>query len=176
MKRVIVFGGTGWLGHNIVLELRRQGAEVTIATRGKKAAFLEEVAGIPQVTVDKTDEAAMKDLFAHAHWDAVIDSVPTSASLALVVKYAVGIDHYVHCSSTGGYAPLPFIPATRPPPTSASTSARAGPKRPSSTPRRSTTSTAQASPPPSSAPATSLAQGSSPSTTSADAAPSSCPA
>ena len=110
MKRVIVFGGTGWLGHNIVLELRRQGAEVTIATRGKKAAFLEEVADIPQVTVDKTDEAAMKDLFAHAHWDAVIDSVPTSASLALVVKYAVGIDHYVHCSSTGGYAPLPFIP------------------------------------------------------------------
>ena len=110
MKRILVFGGTGWLGHNIVLELKRQGADVTIATRGRKAVFLEEVADIPQITVDKTDEAAMKDLFANAHWDAVIDSVPTSASLALIVQYARGIDHYVHGSSTGGYAPLPFIP------------------------------------------------------------------
>ena len=110
MKSVLVFGGTGWLGHNIVLELKRMGAEVTIATRGRKATFAEEVAGIPQIVVDKTDEGAVKDLFAKAHWDAVIDSVPTSASLALIVKYAGALDHYVHCSSTGGYAPLPFIP------------------------------------------------------------------
>ena len=40
----------------------------------------------------------------------VIDTVPTERSIALIHKYATKIRHYIHCSSTGGYSPLPFIP------------------------------------------------------------------
>ena len=36
--KTIVFGGTGWLGHNIVLQLLNAGHEVTICCRGTWAA------------------------------------------------------------------------------------------------------------------------------------------
>ena len=107
--KCIVFGGTGWLGHNIVLQLIKAGQEVTICCRGKKTLFLENVSGVKTVTADKKDETAMKEILA-ARYDVVIDTVPTLESIELVHKYAVGLKHYIHCSSTGGYAPLPFIP------------------------------------------------------------------
>ena len=107
--KVIVFGGTGWLGHNIVLQLAQTHHEVTVCCRGRKKTFLSEVSGLKMVTADKKDAAAMKEILA-AGYDVVIDTVPTLESIALVRKYAVGLKHYIHCSSTGGYAPLPFVP------------------------------------------------------------------
>ena len=38
------------------------------------------------------------------------DSVPTEKSIEYIHKYARGMKQYIHCSSTGGYTPLPFIP------------------------------------------------------------------
>lgn len=107
--RIIVFGGTGWLGHNIVLQLAKTHHEVTVCCRGQKKAFLSEVSGLKMITADKKDENAMKEILA-AGYDVVIDTVPTLESIAYVQKYAVGLKHYIHCSSTGGYAPLPFVP------------------------------------------------------------------
>ena len=107
--RVIVFGGTGWLGHNIVLQLLEAGHDVTICCRGQKKAFADEVAKVKTVYADKHDEAAVRELF-RTPYDAVIDSVPTLEAIANIHKYAVNLSRYIHCSSTGGYAPLPFIP------------------------------------------------------------------
>ena len=106
--KVIVFGGTGWLGHHIVLQLLKAGHDVTICCRGQKKAFLDVVAQVKTVHADKYDEAAVEAVF-RTPYDAVIDSVPTQESVAIIHKYAGNI-RYVHCSSTGGYAPLPFIP------------------------------------------------------------------
>ena len=44
--KTIVFGGTGWLGHNIVLQLLDAGHDVTICSRGQKKLFLDEVAKV----------------------------------------------------------------------------------------------------------------------------------
>ena len=107
--RVLVLGGTGWVGHNIVLELLKGGYDVTIGCRGKKQNFTEEVSSVPMITVDKSSDESMKAVF-ETRYDAVIDTVPTLESIALVAKYAKGLKRYLHCSSTGGYAPLPFIP------------------------------------------------------------------
>ena len=107
--KAIVFGGTGWLGHNIVLQLLNAGHEVTICCRGQKKNFLAEVEKVKTVTADKKDEAAMKNILAE-RYDLIVDTVPTLESIALIRKYADGLKHYIHCSSTGGYAPLPFIP------------------------------------------------------------------
>ena len=51
----------------------------------------------------------MKKVF-ETSYTHVIDSVPTEKAIALILKYAKHLQHYLHCSSTGGYAPLPFIP------------------------------------------------------------------
>lgn len=107
--KIIVFGGTGWLGHNIVLDLVKGGYDVTICSRGKKAAFLKEVKEVKSISADKSSETAMQSILAE-RYDVVIDTVPDLKSIELVHKYAAGLKHYIHCSSTGGYAPLPFVP------------------------------------------------------------------
>ena len=107
--KIIVFGGTGWLGHNAVLQLLEAGHDVTICCRGQKKLFLDEVAKVKKIQANKKDEAAVRDIF-KTSYDVVIDTVPTLESIANIRKYAGNISQYIHCSSTGGYAPLPFIP------------------------------------------------------------------
>ncbi|MBP5639397.1 MAG: NAD-dependent epimerase/dehydratase family protein [Victivallales bacterium] len=106
---VLVLGGTGWLGHRIAREFSSRGDDVTILTRGQKKDFVENVSGIRQIVADKNDEAAMADVLREGYTH-IIDSVPSEKSIELVFKYAKGLTHYLHCSSTGGYAPLKTIP------------------------------------------------------------------
>ena len=107
--KVIIFGGTGWLGHNISKLLAEKGMDITIVTRGRKQTFADQVTGFRCITADKNDEGAMKEIF-ETRYTHVIDTVPTPKSLELIHKYGTAVKHYLHCSSTGGYAPLPFIP------------------------------------------------------------------
>lgn len=107
---VLLMGGTGWLGHNIAKVLRAENIDVTILTRGIKQEYVADLdASTPFIVADKNNEDAMKEVFSKQYTH-VIDTVPTVKSLELVMKYAKNLHHYVHCSSTGGYAPLPFIP------------------------------------------------------------------
>lgn len=108
--KIIVLGGTGWVGHHIVEVLHAAGHEVTICSRGKKATYANEISGgVRRVTANKSNQDEMARVF-EDHYEVVIDSVPTEASIDNVVGHAKDIKHYLHCSSTGGYAPLPFIP------------------------------------------------------------------
>ncbi len=107
--KILLFGGSGWLGHNIALNLASKGFDLTIVTRGRKQTFQQEIANLKTITSDKEDEAAMKQIFETAYTH-VIDTVPTEKSIELIHKYAAHLQHYLHCSSTGGYAPLPFVP------------------------------------------------------------------
>ena len=107
--KILLMGGTGWLGHNIAKLLDACGADVTILTRGKRQTFAGEVTGIKAIVADKSDEEAMRRVF-ETPYTHIIDTVPTVASIGIVRKYATHLHHYIHCSSTGGYTPLPFIP------------------------------------------------------------------
>ena len=107
--KILLFGGSGWLGHNIALNLASKRLDLTIVTRGKKKTFLDEIADLKTITADKEDEESMKAIF-ETSYTHVIDTVPTEKSIDLVFKYATHLQHYLHCSSTGGYTPLPFIP------------------------------------------------------------------
>ena len=108
--RVIVLGGTGWVGHHITRSFESAGHEVVICSRGEKRTYEAEIPeGVPRIRADKSNEADMARVFS-GHYDVVVDSVPTDASIELVVKYAKRLKRYLHCSSTGGYAPLPAIP------------------------------------------------------------------
>lgn len=107
--KILLFGGSGWLGHNIALNLAAKNYDLTIVSRGRKQTFLQEIANLKTITADKENEAEMKQIFETAYTH-VIDTVPTEKSIGSIRKYALHLRHYLHCSSTGGYTPLPFIP------------------------------------------------------------------
>lgn len=107
--KVLLFGGSGWLGHHIALNLAAKNYDLTIVSRGRKQTFMQKIANLHTLSADKTDETAMKQIFETAYTH-VIDTVPSEKSILLIHKYATHLQHYIHCSSTGGYAPLPFIP------------------------------------------------------------------
>jgi nucleoside-diphosphate-sugar epimerase len=107
--KVLVFGGTGWVGHNIALQFNRAGFDTTICSRGQKKNFIDRVDGISMLTGDKSNPQDMAGIF-EEKYDIVVDSVPTESSIDSVFKLARGLKHYIHCSSTGGYAPLPAVP------------------------------------------------------------------
>lgn len=110
MKKVVVFGGTGWLGHKIVLNFAKAGYDVTAVSRGQREAFADRIKGIRRVIADKKSEESMRQILAE-NFDIIIDTVPHVESINLIHRFAgSNLEHYIHCSSTGGYAPLPFIP------------------------------------------------------------------
>lgn len=107
---VLVLGGTGWVGHHTAMAFADVGYEVTIGSRGRKRDYVDELgARFRMVTADKSNAADMRQVLAE-RYDVIVDSVPTAASIDAVVRFAQGLKHYLHCSSTGGYAPLPFVP------------------------------------------------------------------
>jgi nucleoside-diphosphate-sugar epimerase len=110
MKKVIVFGGTGWLGHKVALNFAKEGCDVTVVSRGVKGQFIERLGSIRQIQADKKCEESMRTILSEKY-NIIIDTVPNVDSMNHIFKYAGSeLEHYIHCSSTGGYAPLPFIP------------------------------------------------------------------
>ncbi|MCX6992555.1 MAG: NAD-dependent epimerase/dehydratase family protein [Kiritimatiellaeota bacterium] len=108
--KILILGGTGWVGHHCAIQFHRAGYQVTVAARGKKQEFISELPrDIVRLSLDKTREPEMAAVLKTAY-DIIVDTVPTEATIDLIVKYASRLKQYIHCSSTGGYAPLPFIP------------------------------------------------------------------
>jgi nucleoside-diphosphate-sugar epimerase len=108
--KTIVFGGTGWVGHHIVKAFCNAGHDVTICTRGKNTTYQDDIpANLPVATCDKQVEQDVAAVL-ETSYDVVVDSVPTLQSIAHIAKHAKNLKHYLHCGSTGGYAPLPTVP------------------------------------------------------------------
>jgi len=106
----MVFGGTGWIGHKIARDFVAAGHQVSICSRGGNNNFAGAVADIETIHADKKSIPELASIFAARKYDVVIDSVPQENTIRGIFQYARGLKHYIHCSSTGGYAPLPFIP------------------------------------------------------------------
>jgi len=108
--KAIIFGGTGWVGHNIVLAFHNAGYEVTVCSRGQKTTYLSDLPeGARRVQANKNDAEEVKAVFEES-FDVVVDSVPSEVSIDNIANSAKNLTQYLHCSSTGGYAPLPVIP------------------------------------------------------------------
>jgi len=108
--KVLIFGGTGWVGHNIAKVFHDDGADVTICSRGRTATYLDDIPDdIRRLQADKESEADVRTVF-EERYDVVIDSVPTEGSIDNIAAQAGRFRRYIHCGSTGGYEPLPSIP------------------------------------------------------------------
>lgn len=108
--KVLVMGGTGKVGHFVSLFLHNAGADVTILSRGVHKEQMDAVKHIPMITADKREESSVKEILTSTHYTHIIDIAPSVPTLTYIQKYASNLSHYIHCSSTGGYAPLPYVP------------------------------------------------------------------
>lgn len=104
--RILILGGTGFLGPHLVRFARSRGHHVTIFTRGRTepTMFTREFDHVEKLVGDRASDLSALE---SGEWDAVIDNSGrdqawTSASAALL-KDRVG--RYMYTSSTGVYYP-----------------------------------------------------------------------
>ena len=101
--RVLILGGTGFIGPHFVEKLRAQGHTLTLFNRGKRNAGL-----FPQIETLLGDRNGKLDALKNRSWDVIIDNsgyVPrhVKASAELLKDR---VQHYIFVSSISAYADL----------------------------------------------------------------------
>jgi 2'-hydroxyisoflavone reductase len=109
--RLLVLGGTQFVGHAVVVAALDQGHEVTTFNRGLSG---EDVHGVVPVRGDRYDPVSLADLARQGPWDAMVDTsgyVPRNVlEVARSLRLAVG--HCVFMSTVSVYADWPIRPLT----------------------------------------------------------------
>lgn len=108
--RVLIIGGTRFIGPYIARHLLAHGHEVIALNRGKSPGLLPDE--VVRVYCDKNDREKFKADLTNLKFDAVIDTCLEADDLKFVVPLLEGhISHFIHTSSTGVYAPIRRLPA-----------------------------------------------------------------
>ncbi|MDA0267187.1 MAG: NAD-dependent epimerase/dehydratase family protein [Cyanobacteria bacterium] len=100
--RILVMGGTRFIGVSLTRQLVAQGHEVVLFNRGNQPAPVD---GIAQLHGDRQDPAALKAALAGESFDAVFDNNgrELSDTQPLVELFKGTLRHFVYVSSAGVY-------------------------------------------------------------------------
>ncbi|HBB31433.1 MAG TPA: 3-beta hydroxysteroid dehydrogenase [Cyanobacteria bacterium UBA8803] len=100
--RVLIVGGTRFIGVYLTKILVEQGHEVVLFNRGNKPA---PVADIQQIHGDRTDAAQLKEKLASEEFDAIFDNNgrELSDTQPLAELFKDRVQHFVYMSSAGVY-------------------------------------------------------------------------
>lgn len=100
--RVLVMGGTRFIGVYLTRTLVAQGHDVVLFNRGNKPAPVE---GVAQIQGDRTDAAQLKEKLAGESFDAVFDNNgrELSDTQPLTEIFKGQLQHFVYVSSAGVY-------------------------------------------------------------------------
>lgn len=109
--RLLIIGGTNHIGPYLVKRLVARGDLVTVVNRGSRNAKLP--AQTEFLTADIYQEGALAAAVGERTFDAAIHMIAGSARSSQVVLEPLHgkIGRYLHCGSTGVFAPLPHCPA-----------------------------------------------------------------
>jgi len=106
--RILVLGGTWFLGRSIVDDALRRGWQVTAFHRGRSGTAPPQV---ESVHGDRTVAADLERLAGHGPWDAVIDTSSSEFAPRIVLLAAEAlrhqVDRWVHISTVSVYAGWP---------------------------------------------------------------------
>src|SRR6201996_8401414 len=118
MTRLLVLGGSAFVGRAIVDDALRRGWDVTTFNRGRTGTEAEADPRIRRLIGDRGDPGAL-DALSDTSWDVVADtwSGPPIAVRAAARALAPRIGRYVYISSGSVYAPPPPVGATEDAPT-----------------------------------------------------------
>jgi nucleoside-diphosphate-sugar epimerase len=107
--RILIMGGTRFIGVYLTKLLVEQGHEVVLFNRGKRPAPVE---GIQQIHGDRTDASQLKDKLSQQQFDAIFDNngreLSDTQPLAEIFKDRV--KHFVYMSSAGVYLKSDQLP------------------------------------------------------------------
>ncbi|MGD1922431.1 MAG: NAD-dependent epimerase/dehydratase family protein [Pleurocapsa sp.] len=100
--RILMMGGTRFIGVYLTKVLVAQGHEVVLFNRGNHPA---PVAGVSQITGDRKDAAQLKSKLSGENFDAIFDNNgrELSDTQPLVEMFEGKIKHFVYVSSAGVY-------------------------------------------------------------------------
>ncbi|MEP0871361.1 NAD-dependent epimerase/dehydratase family protein [Trichocoleus desertorum AS-A10] len=100
--RILIMGGTRFVGVYLTQILVEQGHEVVLFNRGNKPA---PVAGVQQIQGDRTDPAQLKDKLAAETFDAIFDNNGRELgdTQPLADLFRDKVQHFVYMSSAGVY-------------------------------------------------------------------------
>ena len=107
--RILIMGGTRFIGVYLTKILVDQGHEVVLFNRGNNPA---PVAGISQIHGDRKDAAQLKEKLAGESFDAIFDNNgrELSDTQPLVEIFNGKVQHFVYVSSAGVYLKTPQMP------------------------------------------------------------------
>jgi nucleoside-diphosphate-sugar epimerase len=102
MMRILIMGGTRFIGVYLTKALVEQGHEVVLFNRGKKAAPVE---GIQQIHGDRQNIEQLKEKLGDEQFDVVYDNNgrELSDTKPLVELFKDQIKHFIYVSSAGVY-------------------------------------------------------------------------
>ena len=107
--RILIMGGTRFIGVYLTKILVEQGHEVVLFNRGNRPAPVE---GVKQIKGDRTDPIQLKEKLSQEHFDAIFDNngreLSDTQPLAEIFKDRV--QHFVYMSSAGVYLKSDQLP------------------------------------------------------------------
>jgi nucleoside-diphosphate-sugar epimerase len=107
---VLLIGGTRFIGAHIVTAFARTGHAITLFNRGSREETISSWIGF--IKGDKNKRKDFEKLLAREDFDIIIDTICTADDLKFAIPLLKGrIKHYIHCGSTGVYAPTRTIPS-----------------------------------------------------------------
>ena len=109
--RVLVIGGTGYLGHRVVQAALNHGHQAAAICRGITNRFAVPPEAT-QLSVDRNDAGQVGRLAKEHAFDAILDVVPYSGQHVRIVAEAFGdrVARYVCCSSMAVYGVASYYP------------------------------------------------------------------
>ena len=100
--RILIMGGTRFIGVYLTKELVKKGHEVVLFNRGNKPAPIE---GIKQIHGDRKDATQLKEKLASENFEAIFDNNgrELSDTQPLIEIFKDQLKHFVYVSSAGVY-------------------------------------------------------------------------
>lgn len=114
--RILILGGSTFVGRRIVAMAVEQGHHVSVLNRGKTASDMPE--GVSRIIGDRTDNESMNIALGNTEWDSIIDvsgfvMTAGAASFTDLIDLVDGrTGSYVFVSSIMAYAESGFMPWT----------------------------------------------------------------
>ena len=107
--RILVMGGTRFIGVSLTKRLVEQGHEVVLFNRGNKPSPVD---GLQQIHGDRTDPAQIQEKLAGERFDAIFDNNGRKLgdTQPLADLFRGKVKHFIYMSSAGVYLKSPQMP------------------------------------------------------------------